>query len=88
MPVAEALARLEPATPAEPHKLMPPAELDAELEAAEVLQGKLPRHYQPVPSDPPLCPGGEEFERKLQLLKLGYEIGPDGELVPPRMQAE
>lgn len=81
-PVAEALARIEPALPAEPHKLMPPEDLDVEVQVADMMDGKLPQRYRPLPPEPPLMPGGEEFERRLEAAKLGYEIGPDGELVP------
>ena len=83
-PLAEALARLEPALPPEPHKLMPPEELDAELEAAEIMQGELPRRYRPVPPEPPIMPLGEDFERRLEAAKRGFEIGPDGQLVEDR----
>lgn len=80
-PVAEALARLEPAPPPEPHKLMPPDELDVEVQCADILDGKLPQRYRAVPPEPPLMPLGEDFERRLEAAKLGYEIGPDGKLI-------
>jgi hypothetical protein len=59
---------------------MPPDELDVEVEAADILDGELPGHYQPVQPEPPQMPGGEAFERGLEAAKRGYEIGPDGEL--------
>lgn len=78
-PVAEALARLEPAMPPEPHKLMPPEELDCELEVADIMEGELPQRYRALPPEPPLMPLGEDFERGLEAAKLGYVIGPDGD---------
>jgi len=82
-PLAEAIARLGPAAPPEPHKLMPPDELDVELECADILNGELPGRYQALPPEPPLMPLGEDFERRLEAAKLGYDIGPEGELVRP-----
>jgi hypothetical protein len=80
-PMAEALARLQPAQPSEPHKLMPPEELDVEVESADILDGKLPQRFRAVPPDLPLMPLGEDFERGLEAAKLGYEFGPDGKLI-------
>jgi hypothetical protein len=77
-PVAEALARLEPAPPPEPHKLMPLEELDVEVEVADLMQGELPQHYRPLPPEQPLMPLGEDFERRLEAAKRGFKIGPDG----------
>lgn len=79
-PLAAALARLEPALPPEPHALMPPEELDVELEVAEIMQGELPQRYQPLPPEPAVMPLGEEFERRLEAAKRGCTIGPDGRL--------
>lgn len=42
-PVDVMLERLQPATPADPHLLMPPEDLDVALECADVLDGELPR---------------------------------------------
>ena len=81
-PMAEALARLEPAAPPEPHKLVPLEELDVEVQVADMMDGKLPHYCRPVPPELPLMPLGEDFERRLEAAKLGYDIGPDGELVP------
>jgi hypothetical protein len=86
-PLAEAIARLEPALPPEPHALMPPEELDVELECADILQGELPQRYGPLPPEAPSdpMPLGEEFERRLEAAKQGCTIGPNGEMVadPP-----
>lgn len=86
-PLAAAIARLEPALPPEPHALMPPEELDVELECADILQGELPQRYRPLPPEPPSdpMPLGEEFERRLEAAKQGCTIGPDGKMVadPP-----
>jgi len=60
---------------------MPPEELDSELEVAEILDGELPQRYRPVPPEPPLMALGEDFERRLEAAKRGFDIGPDGELV-------
>ncbi len=45
-PMAEALARLDPVTPDEPYKLMAPDALEAALESADILDGKLPRWFR------------------------------------------
>lgn len=45
-PVAQAMLRLEPVAPAEPHLLMPPGELDMELECADLGDGMLPHWYR------------------------------------------
>lgn len=86
-PLAEAIARLEPALPPEPHALMPPEELDVELEVADIMPGQLPQRYCPLPPEAPSdpMPLGEEFERRLEAAKQGCTIGPDGEMVadPP-----
>ena len=68
--------------PPEPHKLVPPEELDVEVQVADMMDGKLPHYCRPVPPELPLMPLGEDFERRLEAAKLGYDIGPDGELVP------
>lgn len=83
-PVAEALARLAPAVPPEPHKLMPPEELDTELAVADIMQGELPRRYQALPPEPAIMPLGEDFERRLEAAKRGFDIAPDGQLVADR----
>lgn len=80
-PVAAALARLEPALPPEPHALMPPEELDVELEVADIMPGQLPQRYQPLPPELGPKPVDEEFELHLEAAKLGYTIGPDWQLV-------
>lgn len=80
-PVAAALALLEPALPPEPHALMPPEELDVELEVADIMQGELPQRYGPLPPELGPKPVDEEFELRLEAAKLGYTIGPDWQLV-------
>ena len=82
-PVAEALARLEPAIPPEPHKLLAPEELEAELEIADIMDGKLPERYGALPEEPPMpiMPLGEQFERELEAAKRGYHFAENGELV-------
>jgi hypothetical protein len=73
-PVAEAIATLEPIQPPEPHKLTPPAELDVDIQVADMcaeMGEDLPpwhRHTRPEPEwvESPL---GEEFERRLEAAK-------------------
>lgn len=81
-PVAEALARLEPSPPPEPHKLMPPEELDVEVEVADMMDGELPHHYRPLPPEPPAMPLGEDFERRLEFAKQGLVLDDQGRPVP------
>jgi hypothetical protein len=75
-PVAEAIRTLEPAPPAEPHRLMPPGELEIAIECADMLDGKLARwHRYPgqEPEPPPVdAPLGEEFERRLEAAKRPF----------------
>lgn len=83
-PVAEALQRLDPVPPAEPHKLMHPDDLEVALQTAEVGDGRLPRWRR----DPDLvaleqeekrcadpasgaAPLGDDFERRLEAAKNG-----------------
>jgi hypothetical protein len=68
-PVAEALQRLEPAMPPEPHRLMARDELEIALECADILPGKLP-HWRRDPDPVPVqYPMGEAFERQLEAAK-------------------
>lgn len=50
-PLAHAIARLEPATPPDPHLLLAPEELDVEVQVADMADGKLPPWYDPEPRD-------------------------------------
>ncbi|MBC7986209.1 MAG: hypothetical protein H7X93_06000 [Sphingomonadaceae bacterium] len=79
-PVAEALTTLEPVAPPDPHLLMPPEELETELQCAEILQGKLPHWYRddPPPPPSPISPLGEEFERELAWAKQGVDPPAEG----------
>ena len=67
VPVAEAILRLEPVRPAEPHRLMAPDELEHALDLAEIGEGRLPHWHRgrgdadPVPDIAP----DPEFERLL-----------------------
>jgi hypothetical protein len=69
-PVAKALERLLPETPAAPHLLLTPDDLDIALQVADILDGALPRRYQDAGSDGPTKPDrmpmGEAFERSLE----------------------
>lgn len=83
-PAAAALARLDPVQPAQPEAMMPPDQLDAALETATMLDGKLP-HWRRDPDlvarerereaaavdTPDVPPMGEEFERRLEAAKDG-----------------
>ena len=69
-PMEEALRRLEPVTPAEPHTLLPPDELEVALECADILDGELPRWHR---GNADLERGGPEpdaaFEERLERVK-------------------
>lgn len=75
LPVAEALARLEPVLPPEPHNSMPAEDLDVELEVADMLDGELPHYYWALPPEPAQMPLGEDFERELEAAKRGEFVG-------------
>lgn len=67
-PLAEAIARLEPAAPPDLHVLMPPRELAVALRVADLLEGELPRCYRPEAPDEEsfdAAPLGADFERGL-----------------------
>ena len=71
----EALRRLEPAPPAEPHLLMPPAELADALTVANLLDGKLPHWLRHDVDSAPAESLGPVFEAALEAAKRG-EIHP------------
>jgi len=70
-PIAEALLRLEPAAPAEPHRLMPPDELAVAIECADILDGGLPHWHRGRGDAEPVADYslGPEFERALAAAK-------------------
>lgn len=70
-PVGEAIKRLEPVPPDQPHLLMSAVELETELEVAHMMGGELPRWYRDGPGggDAVEAPLGEEFERVLDSAK-------------------
>lgn len=82
IPIAEAVQRLDPVPPAEPHKLMGPGDLQTALDMADLSGGALPRrHRDPdlieLPDDDPLRAGlGEQFERDLEAAKAGTYRSP------------
>lgn len=68
-PVAEALARMLPEPPVEPHRLMEPEALDTALLVADMCDGKLPHWHRDPEPDRVLnakWPMGEAFERALE----------------------
>ena len=70
-PIAEALLRLEPVPPADPHLLMAPDALECALELAELGDGRLP-HWHRGRGDaeqPAEIPPGPDFERALEAAK-------------------
>lgn len=72
LPLDEAMARLLPVEPPEPHQLMPPDELDTALLCADILKGEIPHWHRGRgdAEEPPPCPGlGPEFERSLENAK-------------------
>ena len=82
-PVEEAMRALEPVPPADPHRLMPPDELETELECADILDGRLPHWYR-YDRDLGPPPPDEEFERMLAAAKgeapwAAPRPDPDGE---------
>lgn len=79
LPLEEAMARLLPVEPPEPHRLMAPDELESALLCADILPGKLPHWHRGRgdAEDPPPCPGlGPEFERSLENAKREIEGRP------------
>lgn len=87
VPLAEAIAVLEPALPADPHLLMPADDLDVEVQVADMMEGELPRWYrhtqEQVPAEPSL---GEDFERELDAIK--QENSRKAGYVPPDEDGE
>lgn len=72
VPIAQALATLEPVAPPEPHALMPPDELDLEVQVADMLDGETARWYRhttPEEKGEDEFPLGEAFERRLEAAK-------------------
>jgi hypothetical protein len=70
-PMADVLRRLEPAMPPEPHKLMPPDELEDALLGADLMDGRLP-HYHRGHGDAERALGpSPEVERELDRLLHG-----------------
>lgn len=66
-PLAEAIARLEPAEPQEPHLLTQSDDPVSAMQCADILEGKFPRWHRDPPGDfdPGPWPLGIEFERQL-----------------------
>ena len=68
VPLDEAMARLLPEEPPEPHLLLPPDDLDDALDMADMLDGELPHWHRgrgdaETPAEPP--PPAPELEQML-----------------------
>ena len=72
-PMDEVLGRLQPVLPAEPHKLLPPEELEDALEIAAVMDGDLPHWLRGRGDAEPLPPPDARFEAQLAAAKRGDE---------------
>ncbi|MEO7505092.1 MAG: hypothetical protein ABIT69_07920 [Sphingomicrobium sp.] len=70
-PVGEALRRLEPVAPEEPHLLMAPELVAMRLDMADMLDGELPHWHRGTPDIPEEVPVDEELERMLEAAKRG-----------------
>lgn len=70
-PLGEALRRLAPVPPAEPHSLLSPDELDVAIQCADILDGELSQVHRGRGDDeaPPDCSLGPEFEAGLAAAK-------------------
>jgi hypothetical protein len=69
LPVEEAMRRLEPVPPANPHLLMAPDELNDALIVADALDGELPHWHRGQPDFPPETSRNEELEWQLEEAK-------------------
>ncbi|HEX8401452.1 MAG TPA: hypothetical protein VF628_07065 [Allosphingosinicella sp.] len=87
VPVGEALRALEPVQPAEPHRLLPPEDLEVALQCADILDGKLPHwddYRTKLDYAPVKAPLGPEFEAALARAKrVGAGLSPE----PPASEA-
>lgn len=65
-PLAQALARLEPVVPPDPHRLVSPADFDNDVEVADACDGELPPWFNPRPRvyAPIAVSPGKELERR------------------------
>jgi hypothetical protein len=71
-PLGDAISRLEPVPPKNPHLLMPPEELETAVECAHILPGELPHWHRgraEQPAGPAAAPLGDDFERALAQAK-------------------
>jgi hypothetical protein len=82
-PLGQVLERLEPVAPPEPHKLMPPDELETAIQCADILDGELPHWHRGRGDAEPVADYslGPEFERALEAAKHGgaEPFGVEGE---------
>lgn len=66
LPVAEALATLDPAMPPAPHSLLAPEDLDCAIQVADILEGALPRWHRD--------PDDREYDEPANTQSLGREF--------------
>lgn len=62
LPMAEAIGRLEPAMPPDPHLLIPPDTLESRLLVADICEGDLPHWHRDPPVDEPWVPTAADKE--------------------------
>lgn len=67
-PVAEAITRLAPVKPPEPHALLELDELECRLQVADLSGGELPRWHHPDPWSHPASVREREAERKVDAM--------------------
>ena len=86
-PMEDVLRRLEPVAPTEPHKLMPPDELEDALLCADILPGELPSWHRGKGDAEPtvIPPASAEIDRlteaaKRELAGLPHDVDWDAEL--------
>ena len=65
-PMEEVLRRLEPAPPPEPHRLLPPDELEDALAVADILDGELPHWHRGAGDAAPAPPVDQALEDELE----------------------
>ncbi|KQN35708.1 hypothetical protein ASG37_15440 [Sphingomonas sp. Leaf407] len=87
LPLAQALERLAPVAPAEPHRAIDPADLDTRIACADILDGRLPRWCDPhrpqpeEPLQPPIhIPNEDDGDDDLPYIPAPGPLGVDFEI--------